>query len=109
MWPFKRKKTEESLTGSIICPHCGSRATFPSVPYGSDLPVRVKTWRGMRYVERHCRDCGRSFYADIPASDRSEEYPDEGEDIDDAELLELAEEDLKRRSDTDGDHRFPSY
>lgn len=109
MWPFKRKKTEESPTEGITCPHCGSGATFPSVPHGSDLPVRVKAWRGRSYLERRCRDCGRSFYADIPETDNDTVLPDDGEDIDDEELLQLAEEDLKRRSDAEGDHRFPSF
>ena len=107
MWPFKRKKTQKSLTHGIACPHCGSRATFPSVPYGNDASVSVKTWRGSRYVERRCKDCGRSFYADIPDSDNSSVYIDE--DIDDTEELRLADEDLKRLTDEEGAHRFPSH
>ncbi len=106
---FKRKKDKGTPARHLTCPHCGSNATFASVHDGGDTPVSVKTWRGRSYIERRCRDCGRIFYVDIREPNRDAELSDTDEDTNDEEALELAEEELKRRTDAEGDHRYPSH
>ena len=101
---FKRKKTGKNLARYIICPHCGSSTTFPDVPGYGGASFNVKSWRGQRYLERRCRDCGRSFYADAPTSGGTETYDDQF--VDDEDALRLAEEELKRQLDSDSDHRY---
>ena len=106
MWPFRRKKKRELPAQDIFCPHCGSIATFPSVPRGGDATFVVKSWRGYRYIERMCPDCGRTFYSDVSVSDLEAMEPFVGEEINDEDTLRLAEEDLKKRTESNGDHRY---
>ncbi len=97
MWPFKRRKTEPAATPSPPCPYCGSHQTRPK---------EVKTWRGERSVSDQCRACGRDFYADEPPEGLP--GPDEGPMIEDEDALREAEEELKRKTDEEDDHLFPS-
>jgi transcription elongation factor Elf1 len=102
MWPFKRKKKDRAkLPSGPTCIYCGSTNTI-AVSTG-DNPI--KAWRGQRYVTCKCRDCGRDFYSDeIEAA----EAQAAAEDImvDDEEALRTAEEELKRKTDEDNDHRY---
>ncbi len=104
---FRRKNNgESSKPDRPICLYCGSRNTGLKVSYDGDSPDFVKAWRGQKYLIYQCYDCHRDFninYADMPVPFESQiDEPD----IDDADELRMAEEELKRRTDEEGDHRF---
>ncbi len=94
MWPFKRKKTKETLPP---CPYCGSTQTAPRI---------VKSWRGERYVSYRCAACGRDFYDREPPEGMP--GPDDGPTVEDEDALRAAEEEVRKQADEDGDHTYPS-
>ena len=104
MWPFRRKKprTQPEETRAL-CPNCGSRDTRAISRDLTQEGSHVKTWRGQRFSSYRCSHCGWEFYAEEPkgGSDLDGERM-----IEDEEQLRAAEEELKRQTDADNDHRF---
>jgi hypothetical protein len=65
----------------------------------------VKAWRGQRYVTWRCMSCGREFYTDVPPGGAAS-LPADDRMIEDENALREAEEELKRRTDEEGDRRY---
>src|SRR5512143_1398059 len=106
MWPFKRRKNEGTQPEQgAVCPSCHSDRTKVVTHHGTDEPAYVKTWRGQRYLTCHCANCGQDFYTDEQAGLVEQALTDR-DTVDDEEALREAEEDLRRRADEEGDHRY---
>jgi hypothetical protein len=107
MWPFKRRKSPEAPKyAGPECVSCGSQNTKLKVNFGNDRADYIKTWRGNRYLTYHCNDCHTEFSIPEPDGGIDVDKQIGSELIDDEEALKAAEEELKRETDQDGDHRF---
>ena len=107
MWPFKRKKDNKKpqLT-SPLSHHCGSTRTVLQAFHGSEQPDYVRTWRGQRYWDYRCLDCGRTFYTEEPPAGTADVTLPDKSGVDDEEELRRAENELKQEADEEGDHRY---
>ena len=103
MWPFKHKQAKLPYS-RLPCPHCGSINTSVTTNYGSDTPD-VRAWRGQRYVNWKCPDCGQTFYADETGG-LTEDSPEDRKVIEDEDELQAAEEEVKKQTDEEGDRRY---
>ena len=105
MWPFKRKraraKPEEHGT---VCPYCGSQNTRTLSHDVTQEAGEVKTWRGQRFTNYRCSNCGKEFYADEPQPE--DQTSSANRMIEDEEELRAAEEELKRETDASRDRRY---
>src|ERR1035437_6308848 len=107
MWPFKRKKiNQKPQHPSPPCPHCGSTHTVLQAYHGDEQPNPVRTWRGQRYWDYRCLDCGRTFYTEEPPEGLTDEALSDTGTIDDEDALRAAEDELKRQTDGEGDRRY---
>jgi DNA-directed RNA polymerase subunit RPC12/RpoP len=107
MWPFKRKKNNQSeVSEGIRCPSCGSVSTQLHVHFGNQQPDYIKTWRGKRYLTYRCLSCQTDFSVVEPLEGIDISNHISSELIDDEEELKAAEEELRRDADQEGDHRF---
>jgi hypothetical protein len=106
MWPFKKKKSIVKKSSELQCTYCGSTNIFFVSNEDDESLDRVKVWRNQRYVTCKCRSCNRIFYkAESDKSLINDQYV-KNVLVDDEDLLNSAEEELKRQADHDGDHRF---
>lgn len=102
---FGRKKAgHQERRPDPKCTHCGSSDTVV-VSHGEDEGNHIRAWRGQRYVVCRCRSCGREFYAEEPPGGADELAADDSM-IEDEDALHAAEEELKRRTDEEGDRRY---
>jgi len=74
--------------------------------HGSDHPDYIRAWRGQRYVTFRCSNCGQDFYAEEPQPGPGEEVFCDDSVIYDEDELRVAEEDLRRWTEEEGDHRY---
>jgi len=102
MWFFRRKKQGKEYENHIRCPSCHSINTGAVLYHGTDRPVYVKVWRGVRSFTYRCFDCGHDFYSDIPPEKAGSPLSKDSL-IDDEEALHKAEEELYREMDEDND------
>lgn len=100
----KKRVAREELRASLKCTHCGSTDTVV-LSHGEDEANHIRTWRGQRYLVGRCRSCGREFYAEEPPGGADGLVTDDRM-IEDEDELRAAEEELKRRTDEDGDRRY---
>lgn len=106
MWFFKRAKKDSTDYHGPECPGCHSRKTRLRASISDGQPDYVQTWRGKRYLTYRCQKCGGEFSVDESDAGVNIEIQTEAVGIDDEEALKTAEENLKRETDEDGDHRF---
>lgn len=106
MWPFKRKKSKpENQYSGPVCSFCRSRRTEVVIGHSSGQPDYVKSWRGQRFLTCRCLDCGEEFYAQEPEGGVDESVYSEDRVIDNEDELRIAEEELKKQTEDEGDHR----
>ena len=106
MWPFRRKKANPKTQWSCPpCPHCKSTHTEVITRQDTNQTDYIKIWRGQRYLTCRCLDCGRDFYTQEPADRLAEDAIITDETINEEELR-AAEDELKRQTEEDGDHRY---
>jgi len=96
MWLIKKKKQNKSTI--LKCIYCGN--------HNSKLLNRTVVWRGQRYIVCKCKSCNRSFYMDESGKDIIDLLSTNDTLVENEELLNSAEEELKHQADIDGDHRF---
>jgi DNA-directed RNA polymerase subunit RPC12/RpoP len=105
MWPFKRKKPEVTPERQgTKCPYCSSQNTRTISRDVTQDSGHVKTWRGQRFANYRCSNCGKEFYADEP--EQNLKTPGDNPLIEDEEELRAAEEELKRQTDAGRDRRY---
>lgn len=77
------------------------------IPYhGTGEPDYIRIWRGQRYLTCRCSKCGHDFYAEEPQQGLEGLVLPGDRMIDDEDELREAEEEIKRRADEEGDHRY---
>ncbi len=105
MWLFRRKKANPEPQPGPPCSYCRSTRTKVISCHETGQPDHVKTWRGQRYWTCHCYDCGRDFYSEEPQEGLSVEALADDEIIENQEELRMAEDEIKRQIEEDGDRR----
>ena len=103
MWSFKRKKTDQKarLSG-FQCPHCKGTHTGVINNQDNNQIDYIKIWRGHRFVNCRCLDCGRDFYSQEPSEGLTEDIFITDAIINEDDL-HAAEDEVKRQTNEDDD------
>jgi formate dehydrogenase assembly factor FdhD len=65
----------------------------------------IKTRRDQRYITCRCSGCGREFYIEATVQNIEKIIPSDQSIIEDEDELMAAEEEIKRQTDEENDHR----
>ncbi len=104
MWPFKKKKDKPQA--GLYCPYCRSNRVLEITGDNETSLPHITVWRGIRCLSFECRSCARIFYTGESADVHSDMMSTNDVMIEDEEQLKIAENELKKQADIDGDHRF---
>ncbi len=100
-----RKNKTNPEQQSLPCSYCSSTDTVILSGSLSEYSHPVKVWRGERYITCRCRTCGKIFYVQVTSETTG--ISEGNRMIEDEDELHEAEKELKRKSDDEGDHRYP--